>query len=372
MNFDPDYIKELVLDKIAGTIDEESALYLEKLIAENPEALKIYQTLHEQYTTEYLHEVALQAQPNESIILHKIRKQKTRQLWLKATAGIAAAVVISVGTYLLLSRNSSPDHMPIAANQSKQIMLQLPGGQAISLSSRQGEINVGNTHLSNNNKTLTYSSHEEGSQKATIIVPPGKDYTVQLDDGTQIQLNAATHLEFPLKFTGNTREVSIIGEAYIKVTKDPKRPFIVHLPHSTVQVLGTEFNVNTYEVGQERVALVEGSVKMAAGNRSLLLTPGNEATVTEGEEMKVDAFSARERLSWRRGLYFFHNATFEEVSRILPRWFGVEVIIENRKTGKSRFTGFIDRNAPISQSLDLLKETNAFNYVIVGDTVFIR
>ncbi len=373
MNFDPEYIKELVLDKIAGIIDEESDLFLKKLIAEDPEALKIYQSLHEQYKPEDLRRIEELAPANEALMWKTIHKRNSRRLWLRASVGVAAAVAVFLGVYLLwASRLSSFKDGQVAGNTGRQIMLHLPGEEAINLSGSQGEMKVGSTHLNNINKTLTYSSAMADNKTAILTVPPGKDYVVRLDDGTEIQLNAATRLEFPLKFSGATREVVIDGEAYIRVRKDEKRPFIVHLSHSQVQVLGTEFNVNTYDPGQEKVALVEGSVKMITENNSLLLTPGNEGTYTKQKGIEVDRFSARERLSWRNGLYFFHNATFEEVSKILPRWFGVEVIIENYKTGNSRFTGFIDRNAPIAQSLDLLKETNAFDYVISGDTVLIR
>ncbi len=67
-------------------------------------------------------------------------------------------------------------------------------------------------------------------------------------------------LEFPFSFTEGSREITIFGEAYIKVAKNPSKPFIVHLPGSTVQVLGTEFNVNTYDSGIVKVSLVEGMV----------------------------------------------------------------------------------------------------------------
>ncbi|PWV51935.1 FecR family protein [Chitinophaga sp. S165] len=373
MNFDPEYLKELVLDKIAGTIDEESDLFLRELIAEDPEALKIYRSLHEQYKPEDLRRIEELAPAYEAAVWQTIHRRKSRQLWLRASVGVAAAIAVFLGVYLSwFSRSPSFKSGQVASHISKQIILRLPGEEVIDLSGSQGEMKVGSTHLNNINKTLTYSSAVADNKTAILTVPPGKDYVVRLDDGTEIQLNAATRLEFPLKFSGATREIVVDGEAYIKVAKDEKRPFIVNLSHSQVQVLGTEFNVNTYDAGQEKVALVEGAVKMITKENSLVLTPGNEGTYTKDKGIEVDRFSTRDCLSWRKGLYFFHNATFEEVSKILPRWFGVEVIIQNHETGNSRFTGFIDRNAPIAQSLDLLKETNAFNYVISGDTVLIR
>lgn len=372
MNFDPDYIKELVLDEIAGTIDEQSSIYLKKTISENKEALDIYRSLHQKYPPNRLLQIEQELPVNEMAVMTGIRRQQTRILWMRVTAGIAAACIIIIAGIFLFYHKPSDTGLLADSNKAKQVLLQLKGTATINLSEKNGEVKVGGAILNNTNKTLRYTSRDAGLQMATLIVPPGKDYTVILDDGTEIQLNAATNIVFPMKFSGSTREVTINGEAYLKVAKNEGKPFIVHLPNSTVQVLGTEFNVNTYEKDQVHVALVEGAVRMVADDSSVALTPGKEITYRKGEGMQVGNFNLRERLSWRKGLYFFHNSTFEEVSKILPRWFGMNIVIENMQTGMNRFTGFIDRNAPVSQSLELLKTTNAFDYSIKGDTIYIK
>src|SRR5690606_32808342 len=102
----------------------------------------------------------------------------------------------------------------------------------------------------------------------TLTVPAGLDYKVHLPDGSEIWMNSTSQLQFPSEFSAATREISIKGEAYLNVAPNKEKPFIVHLPKSTVRVLGTEFNVNTYGLNTETVALVKGSVQ--------LNTPGSE------------------------------------------------------------------------------------------------
>lgn len=74
--------------------------------------------------------------------------------------------------------------------------------------------------------------------------------------------NAESRLTYPVSFTGSKREVYLTGEALFEVAKDTLHPFIVHTPYGIVEVVGTRFNVNTYEKNQTTVTLEEGAVKV--------------------------------------------------------------------------------------------------------------
>ncbi|MEP7319184.1 MAG: FecR domain-containing protein, partial [Panacibacter sp.] len=76
---------------------------------------------------------------------------------------------------------------------------------------------------------------ENGSRTRTI-----------LPDGSNVWLNAGSHISFSENFTGSTREVTLDGEAYFDVVKQPQRPFIVHVSGYDIRVLGTAFNVKSY------------------------------------------------------------------------------------------------------------------------------
>ncbi len=84
---------------------------------------------------------------------------------------------------------------------------------------------------------------------------------------------------------------------------------MVKLPGSTVEVLGTEFNVNTYEEGTSKVALVSGSVNFSSGQHTLNLTPGNEGIDNSSGSLIKRPFDAKMVLSWKQGLFFLKKQT---------------------------------------------------------------
>lgn len=80
-----------------------------------------------------------------------------------------------------------------------------------------------------------------------------------LGDGTLVCLNSESELRYPVRFDGEERQVFLRGEGYFEVTKDPDHPFVVEVENARIEVLGTTFNVCSYEE-EERVVttLVEG------------------------------------------------------------------------------------------------------------------
>jgi ferric-dicitrate binding protein FerR (iron transport regulator) len=95
----------------------------------------------------------------------------------------------------------------------------------------------------------------------TLSTPHGGQYQIELPDGTQIWLNAASSLRFPTAFAGKERRVEITGEAYFEVVRNKNIPFIVSVNGAEVQVLGTHFNVMAYtEEDAIKTTLLEGSV----------------------------------------------------------------------------------------------------------------
>ncbi|MFZ0283312.1 MAG: FecR family protein, partial [Bacteroidales bacterium] len=81
-----------------------------------------------------------------------------------------------------------------------------------------------------------------------------------LPDGTTGWLNSNSSL----KYNGNfkiDRQVILSGEAYFDVFKDSKRPFMVNANEVNVKVLGTRFNMASYEnESSVEVVLEEGSL----------------------------------------------------------------------------------------------------------------
>ena len=62
---------------------------------------------------------------------------------------------------------------------------------------------------------------------------------ITLPDGSVVTLNGNSSLTYPRTFSGNTREVSITGEAFFEIQPDASRPFLITAGTAQIKVLGT-------------------------------------------------------------------------------------------------------------------------------------
>lgn len=373
MTLDETHIEQLVLDELAGIISPEDSTTLKRLLEEYPDAIAIRNAIRQQFSGP--EEQAFLALLPEALPIEKVWARIRKRKWIRISirSGITfAAIALALGIYILFKPvGIKSPKVDVHSLTLKTVALQLPGGKIVSLGSGQQHVNVGGASLNTKEKQLSISGQAKGSNMATLIVPPGKDYQLTLSDGTSIQLNADSKIQFPVAFNGHTREVIISGEAYLNVAKDEQRPFIVHLSNSIIQVLGTEFNVNTYS--NDKVALVKGAVKLSIDNTSVLVKPGYAASYSAEKGIQTGPFNEEELLAWRQGTYVFHAATVQELCKVVTRWYGINVKYDNTTTGQRRFTGYIDRRRPISHFLDDLEFTGHFNYYFDSDsTLHIR
>ncbi|TWW00417.1 FecR family protein [Chitinophaga pinensis] len=252
---------------------------------------------------------------------------------------------------------------------SNNITLTTASGEVIALTGDQ-TIKTDGALLKGKGSTLNFTTTEEKNNSSinTLTVPSGLDYQIRLDDGTLVRLNSETQMEFPFKF-GKHREITITGEAYLEVAPDASRPFIVHLPGGKdVTVLGTSFNVNAYEEQHAKVALVSGSVSLKTGADSVLLKPGTLAT-TLNENISIAPFDENFELSWREGVFYIKSQRMEDVAKVLSRWYGKKVVIDDSTLATKIFTGKLNRKDPITTFLDNAKELLNFQYEIDNSNV---
>jgi ferric-dicitrate binding protein FerR (iron transport regulator) len=181
------------------------------------------------------------------------------------------------------------------------------------------------------------------------------DYQVVLADGSEVWLNSTSSLEFPFAFTGNTRDITIRGEAYLKIAKNQQHPFIVHLPDSKVQVTGTEFNVNSFDSAVVKISLVEGAVLFVGGKDSIALTPGRQGVYAKGENLYDQSFNQRNTLSWMQGIHYFEKSGMDEIIGVISRWYNVKVVVDNSRNSDKRFVGVLNKKKPLADFLKTLE-----------------
>lgn len=370
MAFNREEIQQLTIEEITGIISQSDKEYLHQIIAENQEAYELWKDMHAVLTAPPV--VEAQARLSEDVpsqIIQKHNREK-RYILIGTSSIVAILLITAISWYILSSQKDTSKDLMTLASKTKHVELKLANGQTVDLSKNQSQVQVRGVILNSSNKTLTYLQGGQGD--ASLQVPAGKDYKIYLSDSSEVWLNSASELQFPFTFKGNSREISIRGEAYIKITKDARKPFIVHLPNSTIEVLGTEFNVNTYNSEEIRVALVTGSIKMKAQDKTQLLNPGYEIVYTQMHGIEVKKFDPDEVLSWQQGIYPYYDMKFEDLCKIAMRLYGIDFMVDNPEINQRRFTGIIDRNKSVKTFLDDLKATSGIDYYVQNDIIHIK
>jgi transmembrane sensor len=162
------------------------------------------------------------------------------------------------------------------------------------------------------------------------VASKGQKVDIKLSDGTRIKLNANSKISYPENFSGNTREVTLDGEAYFMVVSDSTRPFLVHANDATTRVVGTSFNIRTNEE-TTAITLVEGKVNVSLTTGQVTaLTPNEQAVIARGsqhiEKQRVDV----ERfISWKNNTLLFDHIKVSEAFAIMEDWYNVEIKVSD-------------------------------------------
>jgi ferric-dicitrate binding protein FerR (iron transport regulator) len=207
-----------------------------------------------------------------------------------------------------------------------------------------------------------------------VIAPIGSRTVMQLSDGTEVYLNYGSKIKYPNNFTGNTREITLSGEAYFDVAHNPEKPFIVKIGKLNIKAMGTEFNVNKYP-DDDIIAttLVKGKVmieQILPGEKIRQvgsMVPGQHIEYNK-ESCKVTSSkgSIEKYIAWKDGKLVFDNEPITEIAKKLGRMFNVEIeVAENVRYLTYTVTFF---NDPLYLILDLMIETTPITYKVLPRT----
>lgn len=349
-NEDSSSVERLLIKQQQNRISPVELAHLEQLL-KDPEAkalAEFYQDGHLQEPRSDDTVEAIWQELEEKMLQPKIKNLTVRKRWFAAASIL---IIVTAGGYIALKQQSEKIRPSITANH---IILRLTGGKEIDLTGDQ-TISTGTANVFASNQSMDLKGVNGAAQGLnTIEVPQRLDYKLSLSDGTVITLNSATKLQFPFSFTGNKREVYIDGEAYFNIAQNVDQPFIVHTPKGDITVLGTEFNVNTYAADVLKTALVKGAVNVSSNNQVVHLNPGEELTWNKNEHT-ISALDERSTLSWIKGVLYFHNTPLSEIAKMIERWYGIPVQIDDNKLAAEPFTGNLDKSQPLDDFLIPMK-----------------
>lgn len=210
----------------------------------------------------------------------------------------------------------------------------------------------------------------------TITTPRGGQYKVTLSDGTNVWLNAASSIRFPVLFTGNERVVEVTGETYFEVAKNISKPFKVKAANSEVEVLGTHFNINAYtDEASIKTTLLEGKVKVtvpgqAASQPARFLQAGQQSGINKNGQINIiNNADTEEAVAWIKGRFQFENTDLRTMLRQFARWYDVEV--EYRGPVDLYFTGQLTRNEEVKKVFKQLELTGEVHFRMEGRKVIV-
>lgn len=247
----------------------------------------------------------------------------------------------------------------------------------------------------NNNK------HKEENE---VIAQKGSKTRMLLPDGSTVWLNAGSAITYDPGFSGDTREVTLQGEAYFDVIKMPNKPFIVHAGNINIKVLGTAFNVKSYtEEPNVETTLIHGLVQITRTtdkpgqtqpiylhpNQKIVL-PKNitihatEANMVPQQPVVVTAkdagiiildsnLKAEERFetAWMYNRLEFRGDRFDELAKKLERWYNITIHFEEEQARTLVFNGSLETET-VQEAFRALSIAVPFRFDIKGNEVYIR
>jgi ferric-dicitrate binding protein FerR (iron transport regulator) len=384
-----DNVTQIFNSYLSGKLTEEERQVLITLLS-NEEAAAQFETLLQQQLAGYNDAVHEQLPATENRIIQGILQKinaapPVRRIRLQRVAAWAAAAILLIGIGMykkfapshhtpLLTNTNKHQSTDIAPGEEKAVLV-LSNGTTITLdSTTHGAIaRQGNTAIIKlANGSILYQPKGPATGNTitnTMRTPRGGQYQLTLPDGTQVWLNAASSITYPVAFAEKERIVTISGEAYFEVAPlapgkgGKKIPFKVIIPSlpggpggATIEVTGTHFNVNSYtNENSVTTTLLEGSVKVsvAGATAPVMLRAGQQARAHAQRIAVVNNADIDKVMAWKNGLFNFENVGLEEAMRQIERWYNVDVVYEKGVPDIS-FEGAISRNITLSNLLKVL------------------
>lgn len=214
--------------------------------------------------------------------------------------------------------------------------------------------------------------------------------TIKLEDGSSVTLQPQTVLKYPLHFSKTLREVSLEGEGFFEISKNPEKPFLVYNKNVITRVVGTSFIVKTTANKNETEVIVKTGKVIVSPNSinfsikdlmksedGVVLTPNQKtvynatrntfATSLVDQPVSIDLQGTKALV---KEYYLFNDTPVGEVLSRLQKSYGIEFIVEDRALYNYTFTGDLSEQNLYSQ-LDFLCESIKASYSVKGTKIII-
>ncbi|MDC3367878.1 FecR domain-containing protein, partial [Flavobacteriaceae bacterium] len=259
--------------------------------------------------------------------------------------------------------------------------LTLDNGKKIDLVEEQNlNLKLDGTTIVGGRNSITYLNKPSDSKKQkynSLKTPRGGEFFITLSDSTKVWLNAESELKYPLVFLGDKRTVELKGEAFFEVAHNQNIPFQVVTNDQIIEVLGTTFNISSYQDDAEVITtLIEGKVKVNqkfGDKKSIFLSP-SEQSVLNKESLKIESFKIDPAhfIAWKSGKFYFRQQKLKDITKVLSRWYDVEIIFVNSYLENKRFTGRFKRYENFDHVRSVIELTEEVTLVKKGRIILVK
>jgi len=200
-----------------------------------------------------------------------------------------------------------------------------------------------------------------GAHETTYVTGVGERRTVALEDGSRIEMNAASRMT--VRFERHARRVHLgDAQAFFDVAKDASRPFLVSAGDTQVRVVGTQFDVR-HRDGQVAVnvqrGLVEVRPNLPRDAAPFRLRPGQGLSHRKGQraDARVSAVAVEEIAGWRQGRLIYRDQPLSQIAGDMNRLFPRPVKLADAEAANLRLSGVLivdDQDAMVDRLSHLL------------------
>lgn len=377
-------VSQLIVKDLQGCISREEKVMLDKWLEESSENREIYHRVQGRVNREERQRIIRKLNKRAAWERVDRNTKKYRHPILRRCMKYAATIVlplfmVGVGFYLIRDKEEIhpvAEMVKISPGVTKAELVLADGHKVVlgtetidSLVSEEG-VNI----VKDGNGVSYLGNKEEGDLAYNIMrVPRGGEFKVRLQDGTLVYMNSETELKYPVRFVGKERRVYLSGEAYFEVQRDTTKPFIVVMNGNEVRVLGTEFNVRSYEDEKcQFTTLVAGKVLLTThDHRCIELLPNEQGIVDPQGDIRKEQVDVALYTAWKDGNFVFRKQSLEHIMEIVERWYDLKVTFEDEWCKQVSFSGNVERYDDFSKLAEMLEATGSVKFRIKNNEIYV-
>lgn len=302
--------------------------------------------------------------------------------WLKYAA--VALLFFSIGALLFYQPNHfNPQNYalslaePIPGNSAKLLRA---NGEDITLTADKSILQYeadGKLVVNDDTINASQSKPSKGMAMNQLIIPYGKTSEILLPDRTKVFLNAGSRLIYPENFTGDTREVYLVGEAFFEVKHDRNHPFIVLVGDLRIKVLGTRFNVSAYPTDNIiETVLADGKVSLGQNNAGFFdkttdLVPDQMASFDKTtKKTNVKTVETDNYTLWTSGILKFQSTDLNRILKQVERFYNIRFHFSDPLLGGLRISGKLELNDDKDEICRRIAATASLKILKKGDGLY--